>query len=83
MGEMFSSNRDALINPYVLYFSQVPVPGHGQEIFRRKVAPPEPAFTDRLQPADTKDLQGYSEPPLPRDFGKVVSSEGGTGALPA
>ncbi|KAK1328756.1 LOW QUALITY PROTEIN: hypothetical protein QTO34_010883 [Cnephaeus nilssonii] len=47
---------------------QVPVPGHGQEIFRRKVAPPEPAFTDRLQPADTKDLQGYSEPPLPRDF---------------
>ncbi|XP_036308674.1 zinc finger protein 165 [Pipistrellus kuhlii] len=47
---------------------QVPVPGHGQEILRRKVAPPGPALTDQLQPADTKDLQGSSERPLPWDF---------------
>ncbi|EPQ09450.1 Zinc finger protein 165 [Myotis brandtii] len=67
-GEMFNSNRDSLLSPDVLCSSQVPVPGHGQEIFRRKVPSPGPAFTDQLQPVDTKDLQASSEPCLPLNF---------------
>ncbi|XP_024896633.1 zinc finger protein 165 isoform X2 [Pteropus alecto] len=43
---------------------QVPVPGHGQEIFWRRVASPEPALSVRFQPVDTKDLRGSPEPPL-------------------
>ncbi|XP_019486778.1 PREDICTED: zinc finger protein 165 [Hipposideros armiger] len=40
---------------------QVPVPGHGQEIFRRKVAPLGPVLSDQLQSVDTKASHGFSE----------------------
>ncbi|EPY75430.1 hypothetical protein CB1_001664005 [Camelus ferus] len=43
---------------------QVPVHGPGQEIFRKKVAPPGPALSVQFQPVDTKDLHGSSEPQL-------------------
>lgn len=75
LGKMFHSSRDSLISPDTLYFSQVPVPGHGQEIFRRKVAPPKPALTVQLQLVEAKDLQGSSEPPLPLDCGKSMALE--------
>ncbi|XP_034515971.1 zinc finger protein 165 isoform X2 [Ailuropoda melanoleuca] len=43
---------------------QVPVHAHGQEIFRRKVVPPGPAFSVQLQPVDPKALHGSSAPLL-------------------
>ncbi|KAM7055562.1 zinc finger protein 165 isoform 1-T2 [Molossus nigricans] len=55
---------------------QIPVPGHGQEIFRRKVAPPGPALTVHLQPVDTKDLRGSSDPPLPLDYDNESENSG-------
>lgn len=76
MGKMFHSSRDSLISPDTLYFSQVPVPGHGQEIFRRKVAPPKPALTVQLQLVEAKDLQGSSEPPLPLDCDNESENSG-------
>lgn len=66
---MFNS-RDSVINPDVLYFSQVPVPGHGQEIFWKRVASPGPALSVWFPPVDTKDLRGSPEPRLLLDSGK-------------
>ncbi|KAG8505924.1 Zinc finger protein 165 [Galemys pyrenaicus] len=43
---------------------QVPIHGRGQEIFRKKVAPPGPVLSDQFQPMDTKTLHGPSEPQL-------------------
>ncbi|KAL1286438.1 ZNF165 [Ovibos moschatus] len=43
---------------------QIPVCGHGQEPFRRKVAPPGPALSVQFQPVDTTALPGSSEPQL-------------------
>ena len=62
-------NRDSFTSPNVLNFSQVPVHAHGQEIFRRKVVPPGPAFSVQLQPVDPKALHGSSAPLL-LDSGK-------------
>ena len=68
--KMFNSNRDSLINSNVLCFSQIPVCGHGQELFRRKVAPPGPPLSVQFQPVNTKVLHGSSEPQLLLDHGK-------------
>ncbi|KAF6294078.1 zinc finger protein 165 [Rhinolophus ferrumequinum] len=46
---------------------QVPVPGRGQEMFRRKVAPPGPALSDQFQPVDTTAHHVSSETSLPLD----------------
>ncbi|XP_061051814.1 zinc finger protein 165 isoform X2 [Eubalaena glacialis] len=43
---------------------QIPVCGHGQELFRRKVAPPGPPLSVQFQPVNTKVLHGSSEPQL-------------------
>ncbi|XP_052503982.1 zinc finger protein 165 [Budorcas taxicolor] len=43
---------------------QIPVCGHGQEPFRRKVAPPGPALSVQFQPVNTTALHGSSEPQL-------------------
>uniref|UniRef100_A0A671DHL7 SCAN box domain-containing protein n=1 Tax=Rhinolophus ferrumequinum TaxID=59479 RepID=A0A671DHL7_RHIFE len=48
----------------------VPVPGRGQEMFRRKVAPPGPALIDQFQPVDTTAHHVSSETRLPLDYGK-------------
>uniref|UniRef100_A0A8C3WFW7 Zinc finger protein 165 n=1 Tax=Catagonus wagneri TaxID=51154 RepID=A0A8C3WFW7_9CETA len=43
---------------------QVPVNAHGQEIFRRKVAPPGPGLSVQFEPVDPKTIHGSSEPQL-------------------
>ncbi|VFV37380.1 zinc finger protein 165 [Lynx pardinus] len=57
---MFSSKRDSLTSPNILYFSQVPVLAHGQEVFRGKVVPPGPALGAQFQPVDPKSLHDSS-----------------------
>ncbi|KAB1262016.1 Zinc finger protein 165 [Camelus dromedarius] len=55
---------------------QVPVHGPGQEIFRKKVAPPGPALSVQFQPVDTKDLHGSSEPQLLLDCDNESETSG-------
>ncbi|XP_004441812.1 PREDICTED: zinc finger protein 165 [Ceratotherium simum simum] len=55
---------------------QVPVHGHGQEILRRKVAPPGPALNVQFQPVDTKALPDSSEPQLLMDCDNESENSG-------
>uniref|UniRef100_G1PVU2 Zinc finger and SCAN domain containing 16 n=1 Tax=Myotis lucifugus TaxID=59463 RepID=G1PVU2_MYOLU len=57
---------------------QVPVPGHGQEIFRRKAPSPGPACTDQLQPTEPQQENepgGSRRPSSAQDggFSKILT----------
>ncbi|KAM9074053.1 zinc finger protein 165 isoform 1-T1 [Megaptera novaeangliae] len=55
---------------------QIPVCGHGQELLRRKVAPPGPPLSVQFQPVNTKVLHGSSEPQLLLDHDNESENSG-------
>ncbi|KAB0402835.1 hypothetical protein E2I00_019780, partial [Balaenoptera physalus] len=55
---------------------QIPVCGRGQELFRRKVAPPGPPLSVQFQPVNTKVLHGSSEPQLLLDHDNESENSG-------
>ncbi|XP_004621895.2 zinc finger protein 165 [Sorex araneus] len=58
---------------------QVPVHGHGQEIFKKKVLPPGSGLSAQFQPMDSKVLHGSSETLLLLDCDHESEN---TGSLP-